>query len=79
MSSYRLTVAGGYVVARSPNLPFLAAQARELALRGYTAWLWDDQGHCVELGRHDGGFRLTSPPDSPAWLERCQALIHEHP
>ena len=79
MTSYRLTVAGGYVVARSPNLPFLAAQARELVLRGYTAWLRDDEGHCVELGRRDGGFQLTSPPESADWLERCQALIYEHP
>ncbi len=76
---YRLSVAGGLVVARSPNLPFLAAQSRDLVRRGYAAWLWDDQGHSVRLSAHDGAIRLTSPPDSTAWHERCQALIHEHP
>ena len=76
---YRLSVAGGFVVARSPNLPFLVAQARDLVRRGYDAWLWDDQGHWVRLAPHDGAIALTSPPDSPAWHERCQALIHQHP
>lgn len=77
MTSYRVTVAGGYVVARSPNLPFAGAQARALTLRGYATWLRDNAGNCVEVARTPDGFSLTSPVDPP-WLGTCRALLSEH-
>ena len=77
MTTYRVTVAGGHVVARSPNLAFAVAQARAMTLRGYATWLRDDAGHCVEVARTPDGFSLSSPLDPP-WLGTCRALLTEH-
>jgi hypothetical protein len=77
VTTYRVSVAGGYVVARSPNLTFAVAQARALALRGYATWLRDNDGNCVEVARTADGFTATSPTDPP-WLVTCQALLAEH-
>jgi hypothetical protein len=77
VTTYRVTVAGGYVVARSPNLTFAVAQARAFSLRGYATWLRDNDGNCVEIARTTEGFSLTSPTEPP-WLGTCRALLAEH-
>ena len=77
MTTYRVTVAGGHLVARSPNLPFAVAQARALSLRGYAAWLRDNDGNCVEVARTPDGFTATSLT-APPWLGTCRALLAEH-
>ena len=74
MPNYRVTVSGGYVVARSPNLAFAVAQARAMTLRGYATWLRDDAGNCVEVAHTPDGFSLSSPVDPP-WLGTCRALL----
>ena len=41
---FRVSVAGGFVIARSTSLPFVVAHARALALRGYCAFIADQLG-----------------------------------
>lgn len=76
-AAYRVTAPGGRVIARTTNLPFAVAQARALALRGYAAWLRDDDGNCVEVARTPDGLTATSTTNPP-WLATCQALLAEH-
>ncbi|HET7488808.1 MAG TPA: hypothetical protein VFJ85_12840 [Acidimicrobiales bacterium] len=77
-STYRVTVVGGAVVVRSPNLPFALAQARALALAGRRCWLRDDAGACVEVRRYDAAVVLVATSGAvPTWLGACRALL-EH-
>ncbi len=74
-----MSVAGGSVIVRSPNLPFALAQARAVALAGRQAWLRDEAGHCVEIAAVEGGLSLTcSSPLDPPWLDSCRALLADH-
>lgn len=76
-TAYRVTAPGGALIARTQNLTFAVAQARALALRGYAAWLRDDDGNCVEVARTPTGLTATSTTDPP-WLGACQVLLAEH-
>ena len=77
VSAWRVTVAGGLVVARTANLPFAVAQGRALVMRGYVAWLRDDAGNCAEVRRRGDGFSVTSPTHVH-WLDTARALLHEN-
>ena len=78
--TWRVTVAGGAVVARSPNLAFALAQARALAGAGTRCWLRDSAGACVEVAPASHGVRLvpTSLPE-PSWLGTARAVLADHP
>ena len=79
-TTWRVTVTGGAVVACSPNLAFVLAQARTLAGAGIRCWLRDSAGGCVAVTSGPDGLRLvpTSLPE-PAWLGTARAVLVEHP
>ena len=74
---FRVSVAGGFVIARSTSLPFVVAHARALALRGYCAFIADQLGRIVEVRRAPEAFSVTST-DNPDWLASCRVLLAEH-
>ena len=79
-TTWRITVTGGAVVARSPNLAFALAQARALAGAGTRCWLRDSAGACVAVDPTADGVRLvpTSLPEPP-WLGTARAVLADHP
>ena len=79
-TTWRVTIAGGAVVARSPNLAFALAQVRALATAGTRCWLRDSAGACVAVTPGPHGVRLvpTSLPE-PSWLGTARAVLADHP
>ena len=76
---YRLSVAGGVVIARSTSLAFITAQARALALRGYCTFIRDSDERVVELRHRKEAFDLIHLQDpEPPWLTTCRALLSDH-
>lgn len=77
--AYRVSVAGGLVVARSPNLAFALAQARALAIAGYQVWMRDHADHCAEISIGENGLTaIAASPVAPPWLDTCRALLDDH-